>query len=185
MNFIDVVFILLLLGGLAIGFFQGTIRLAVTIIAFYVSVLLASLYFQVVGEFFRVRFNSSFDVSRVVAFGVILLVSFLLLTVAGLYTFRYARLPASLDVFDRIVGTLLGLALSALILGMLAILLSDLFIRQDAAASINLPFMIALQNGIRGSTLLPFFGGAILPLLYNTLRPLLPPEADFIFRLGR
>ena len=57
MNGIDVVFLLILLGGLALGFFQGTIKLLVAIIAFYVSIVLASLYFQAVGNFFRVRFD--------------------------------------------------------------------------------------------------------------------------------
>ncbi|MFN8476206.1 MAG: CvpA family protein [Kouleothrix sp.] len=46
MNVTDIVFILILLGGLALGFFQGTIRLIITIIAFYVGIVLASLYFQ-------------------------------------------------------------------------------------------------------------------------------------------
>ncbi len=50
MNAIDLLFILLLLAGLAIGFFQGTIRLTIAIVSFYVSIVLASLYFQLVGR---------------------------------------------------------------------------------------------------------------------------------------
>ncbi len=86
MNGTDLMFILLLLGGLALGFFQGTLKLVIAIIAFYVGIVLASLYFQPIGNFFRVRFNSSTEVGQITAFAVVLVVSFLLLTGAGLYT---------------------------------------------------------------------------------------------------
>src|SRR5262245_46425949 len=116
MNFVDLLFLLLLLGGLALGFFQGTIKLLVAIVAFYVGILLASLYFTTVGLTFMRRFNSSLQVGQITAFAVILLVAFLLLTVAGLYTFRYARLPSGLDFLDRMVGTVLGLVMAGLFL---------------------------------------------------------------------
>jgi membrane protein required for colicin V production len=57
MNAIDILYILLLLGGLALGFFQGTIKLLIAVIAFYVGLVLASLYYQVIGNFYRLRFN--------------------------------------------------------------------------------------------------------------------------------
>src|SRR5436309_7487509 len=108
MNVMDIVYILLLLVGLAIGFFQGTIKLLITIVAFYVAIILASLYFQSLGNFYRLHFRSTVEVSQITAFATVLLVAFLVLTIAGLYTFRYARIPASLDFIDRIIGTLLG-----------------------------------------------------------------------------
>src|SRR5215470_4664277 len=135
MNGIDILYIILLLGGLALGFFQGTIRLLVAIVAFYVGILLASLYFTTVGLSFMRRFHSSLEVGQITAFAVILLVAFLLLTVAGIYTFRYARLPASLDFLDRMAGTVLGLVMAGLILGMLGVILKLLFYKDiDVAA---------------------------------------------------
>jgi uncharacterized membrane protein required for colicin V production len=183
MNGIDILFILLLLGGLALGFFQGTIRLAIAIIAFYVGIILSSLYFQTVGEFFRRRFNSTLEVGQITAFAVLLLVSFLLLTVAGFYTFRYAKMPASLDFVDRIVGTILGLFLGALFLGMLAIVLSDLFISRDVAGSVTFPIMRSIQSGVRNSFLVGFFANQILPLIYATVQPALPKDVNFIFQV--
>jgi membrane protein required for colicin V production len=185
MNAIDLLFILLLLAGLALGFFQGTIKLVVAIISFYIGIVLASLYFQVVGNFFRVRFRSTVEVGQITAFAVILLVSFLLLTIAGLYTFRYAKLPSSLDFLDRIIGTLLGLVLGALVLGMFAILLQGLFVDRDVAGSVTFPIINALQRGVRGSFLVAFFGDQILPLIYTSVRPVLPRESEFIFRVRR
>ncbi|HEX9371044.1 MAG TPA: CvpA family protein [Roseiflexaceae bacterium] len=183
MNGVDLLFILLLLGGLALGFFQGTVKLLIAIIAFYVGIILASLYFQAVGSFFRVRFNTTAEVGQITAFATVLLLSFLLLTMAGLYTFRYLRVPASLDFFDKILGTLLGLLMGALFMGMLAILLKDLFVYRSPAASASLPFVITLQSWVRGSTLVSFFGNNVLPLIYGFLRPILPAEAALIFRV--
>jgi uncharacterized membrane protein required for colicin V production len=183
MNGIDLLFVLLLLGGLALGFFQGTVKLLIAIISFYVSIVLASLYFQAVGNFFRVRFRTSADVGQITAFGVVLLVSFLLLTVAGLYTFRYLRVPKSLDFIDKILGTLLGLFMAGLFLGMFAVLLRDLFIFRSPATEASLPIVILFQNGVRTSSMVSFFGNNILPLLYGLMRPILPAEAEIIFRI--
>ena len=183
MNGIDLIFHLILLGGLALGFFQGTIKLLVTIIAFYVSIVLASLYFRAVGNFFRVRFESSQEVGQITAFATVLLLSFLLLTLAGLYTFRYLKVPPSLDFFDKIIGTLLGLLLGALFMGLLAILLKDLFVYRSPATEAGLPIVISFQAGVRSSALVSFFGERLFPLLYTTIRPILPAEADYIFRV--
>jgi membrane protein required for colicin V production len=183
MNGIDLIFILLLLSGLALGFFQGTIKLLVAIIAFYVGILLASLYFQAVGNFFRVRFNTSVEVGQITAFALVLLVSFLLLTIAGLYTFRYLRMPTSLDFLDKILGTMLGLLMAALFMGMLAVLLKDLFVFRSPASGASLPIVVAVQNSVRTSTLVSFFGNNILPLIYGLMRPILPAEAELIFRV--
>lgn len=182
MNAIDILFIILLLGGLALGFFQGTIKLLIAIVAFYVGIILASLYFTTVGLFFQRRFNSTLFVGQITAFAIILLIAFLLLTIAGLYTFRYAKMPASLDFVDRIIGTLLGLLLAGLLLGMLAILLKDLFVYQDVAGSITFPIMRAFQGGVRSSFLVGFFANQILPLIYSTVQPALPRDAEIIFR---
>jgi membrane protein required for colicin V production len=183
MNGTDLMFILLLLGGLALGFFQGTLKLVIAIIAFYVGIVLASLYFQPIGNFFRVRFNSSTEVGQITAFAVVLVVSFLLLTGAGLYTFRYFRMPASLDFFDKILGTLLGMLMAALFMGILAVLLKDLFVFRSPATSASLPFVISMQSSVRGSTLVRFFGENILQLIYTSVRPVLPRDADIIFRV--
>jgi uncharacterized membrane protein required for colicin V production len=181
MNFVDALFILLLLGGLALGFFQGTIKLLVTIIAFYVGIILASLYFTTVGVTFQRRFGSSLHVGQITAFAIILLVAFLLLTVAGIYTFRYARMPASLDFIDRIAGTMLGLVMACLLLGMLGVILKLLFYGAIVA---DLPIIASFQGSVKGSFLVGFFSNQILPLIFVTVQPFLPSDAaNIIFKI--
>jgi membrane protein required for colicin V production len=182
MNFVDALFILLLLGGLALGFFQGTIKLLVTIIAFYVGIILASLYFTTLGVTFQRRFGSSLYVGQVTAFAVILLVAFLLLTVAGIYTFRYARMPASLDFIDRIAGTMLGLVMACLLLGMLGVILKLLFYGPTSGE--GLPIIASFQGSVRASFLVGFFSNQILPLIFVTVQPFLPADAtNIIFKI--
>jgi membrane protein required for colicin V production len=181
MNGVDIIFIVLLLFGLGLGFFQGTIRLAVSIVALYVAILLASLYFQAFGNWLRVRVNATVDTSQTVGFVIIMLVAFLLLTTAGLYTFRYARFPAGLEIMDRVVGLLLGLVLISIFLGMFALVLRNLFIFQNAGAA-DLPIFSWFQGETRASLLVNFFGNSILPYIYASLQPFLPRESALIFR---
>ena len=183
MNIVDLLFIILLITALAIGMFQGTLRLLIAVLVLYVSIVLASLYFQPLGNVLRVRFNSTVEVGQIVAFAIILLFGFILLLLAGLYTFRYARLPTSLEFIDRILGTLLGMVLGALVLGMFAVLLRDMFVFQAPAATLNYPFMQTFQDGVRSSILVRTFNGYILPLIYRSIDPILPPEANIIFQL--
>lgn len=181
MNFIDIVFVLLLLAFLALGFFQGTIKLLVAIISFYVSIILASLYFQYVGGFLRPRLHTSATMAQILGFSFILLLMFLMLMLAGFYTFRYARLPASLDFVDRVIGTLLGLVMGGLVLGTLALIMDILFIKGNPASEINFPIMISLQSATRSSRLLDYFKVEVFPMILNLVRPFLPAEAFRLF----
>ncbi|GAB4214735.1 MAG: CvpA family protein [Roseiflexaceae bacterium] len=183
MNWVDLIYMVLVLGGLALGFFQGTIKLVVAIVSFYVGIILASLYFQTVGNFFRIRFNSSVDVSQITAFALILLLSFVILTIAGLYTFRYARLPAGLDLIDKVAGTFFGLIMAVLLIAMISILLRNLMIYRSIGDLATLPIASLVQSGVRASRLLPYFADYLLPLLYGAIRPILPDESRIIFQV--
>lgn len=182
MNFIDLLFILLFFGMLAAGFFQGMIRLLVTIIALYLAVVLASLYYAPLGEFFVRNFRAQRFVGQYVAFFLVMFFSFVLLTIAGLYTFRYAKLPGGLEYLDRIIGTVLGMLLGVLLIGIFGGLLYNLMIVRGGR-NIELPLFRALGNSVAASTLISYFSDVLLPLAYDTMDPILPEGADFLFRV--
>jgi membrane protein required for colicin V production len=182
MNLIDVLFILLLVGILALGFFQGTIRLAVIIIAFYLSVVLASLYYPAVGSFLFNNFGGERYASEYIGFFLVMLIAGILLITAGLYTFRYVQVPERLQIIDHIVGTLLGLFLAALMLGVLASLLWQLMVI-SGGGNIEMPLFQMLGRGVRNSFLLSYFADFILPETYNYVRPILPGGAQLIFEV--
>ncbi len=180
MNFIDLIFLLFLVAMLAVGFFQGMIRLGVLLAAFYLSLVLASLYYPALGGFFFRSFGSARYVSEYTAFALVLMLSFIVLTVAGLYTFRYARFPGQLEYVDRIGGVLLGLVFGSLIIGMFAVLLWNMMILRGGE-TLDFPIMGALGRSVRGSFLLRYFANSILPQVYDIVDPILPDGAKFIF----
>ncbi len=182
MNIMDVLFILLFFGMLAVGFFQGMVRLLVIIVAFYLAMVLASLYYPSLGEFFVRRLDAERFVGQYVAFALVLFFATLLLTLAGLYTFRYFRMPGGLEYLDRIVGALLGMIFGALLIGITATLLWNLMIVRGGR-NIDLPLMRGLGNAIANSFVLRYFANVVLPLVYSVLDPILPEGADLLFQV--
>lgn len=180
MNFIDILFILIFFGVLAAGFFQGMIRLIVLIAALYLSVVLASLYYAPLGEFFVRRFGAERYIGQYTAFFLVLLVAFLFLAIAGLYTFRYWRLPGSLQYLDRIVGTVLGMFLGTLVIGIFATLLYNLMVIRGGR-NIDLPLFRSIGDAVASSVMVRYFSTTLLPLAYNAVDPLLPEGADLLF----
>lgn len=180
MNFMDAVFILALVGILLLGFFQGMVRMLVLILAFYLSALLATLYYPALGGFFYSRMGGQLEANFYIGFFVVLLITFGLLAWAGIFTFRYARLPGKLALLDHSLGMFLGLGLAALILGMLSVLFWNFFVVWGAE-TIDFPLFPMLGGSVRGSRIMNLFQDNILPSVYDTIRPFFPPGAEFIF----
>jgi len=67
-NLMDILLILIFFGALATGFFQGAIRLLVLMLAFYLALVLASLYYPALGEFFVRNFDAERFVGQYLAF---------------------------------------------------------------------------------------------------------------------
>jgi uncharacterized membrane protein required for colicin V production len=179
-NLIDLLFLLIFFGMLSLGFFQGMIRLAILIISFYLSLVLASLYFPFVGDFLVRNFGAQRFVGQYVGFALSLGFSFVLLATSGIYTFRYAQLPGGLDYIDKIIGVLLGMVLGALLLGIIAVLLWNLMIMRGGR-TIDFPLMRALGDSVANSFLLQYFANSLLPQAYRLADPFLPDSASLIF----
>lgn len=185
MNFIDISFLLTLVGMLALGFFQGTIRLTILIVAFYLSLVLAGLYFPWVGGWLAHSFGTASFVANYIAFGLVSLISFILITIGGFYTFRYAQFPGQLQFVDRTLGMLLGLILATLWLGLTAVMLWNMFVTQNAAAAINFPIMRWLDGSIKTSGLLNLFATHVLPKVYSVVQPILPTQVRSLFEVNK
>jgi membrane protein required for colicin V production len=175
----DIFFILLLILCIAIGFFQGMIRVTVAIVALYLALVLASLYYPVVGDFLRRRMGTQVAVGQYVAFAMVLFVAFIILLIAGIYTFRYAALPGRLQYLDRIFGTVLGLLLGAFMIGIFATFLWTLLVVRNAAP--DLPLMTTIKSSTQTSLLPRYFANVILPQAYVILDPILPDGVRLIF----
>ncbi len=180
MNVVDLFFIVLFIGALALGFFYGMIRQIILIVVFYISVLLASIYFGATATFLQQRFSTDRTTAEYIGFGIVLMLSFILLTAAGFYTFRYAEMPGQLLYLDRVVGLLLSVILGALLIGIFSVLLWDIMI-VAGAQNIDSPLTRSLGRSVRNSFLLRYFAQVILPQVYHLVDPILPAEAERIF----
>ena len=184
MTFVDLLLLVLIVAIMATGFFQGTIRMIIAIMTFYASIVLSSLYFRFLTVFFTQR-GTSGPVADVISLVLILLLCFVVLFVAGLYTFRYVYLPDRLDYVDGVLGMLLGLVLAAMAAVIVAIVLHYSFVRYDAAATARFPLTPAFQRSVRRSTLVPVLLEYLLPRLYSVVGPLLPDAAQPLFQPDR
>ncbi len=182
MNFIDLFFLLLFVGALALGFAQGMVRLIVVVIAFYLSLVLASLYFPALANVFVFRFGAARYVGEYMGFVLVLLISSLILSAAGLYTFRYAQLPGQLQYVDRLIGLALGLFFGTLLISIFAVVLWNMMIVRGGR-NVDFPIMRFLGNQVAGSTLLQFFANELLDQIYTLLDPILPDGAQIIFQV--
>lgn len=182
MNIVDLLFVVLFFGALAVGFFQGTVRLLLIILSFYLSTVLASLYYQSLADIFLRELGGQRLFNQYVAFALIHLLCFIVLTFVGIYTFRYVHTPYHLEMIDRIVGTALGLVIGGMILGLSAVLLWNLFIVRGFA-NIDYPITRWLGGQISASLMLRFFANAVLPSLYELVDPVLPDAARIIFQV--
>lgn len=181
--FIDLVFIFLMVGFIAAGFFQGVIRMTILLVAFYLGVVLASFYFFSLGLFFVTKFKTTLFVGQYVAFALIMMIGFAWLSAAGLYTFRYAKFPKQLMYLDNVLGTLVALILAALFLGLFAVILWNMMIIKGGER-IDLPIMKWLGGSVRKSFLLKYFSIYLLPKAYAFASPILPSSARIIFAVG-
>ncbi len=182
-NVIDILFVALLLAGMAVGFLQGVIRLTIAIVSLYVGIILSSLYFQLIGEWARTQFAMNLDVAQIITFGVLVVAATAVLVAAMSYTFHYyAHIPESAVIVDRGGGALLGFIWSCMALALFAAVLSALFVYRNPAIVAELQLARALQTQIRESDLVDYFVQNVLPLLHQSVRPLLPEAAGMIFQ---
>ncbi|GIV95838.1 MAG: colicin V production protein [Herpetosiphonaceae bacterium] len=179
MTFIDILLLLLFITIMIVGFFKGMVKLVISIFAFYLAIIMSSLYYRfLAASLFE---DTPIYIAQVVSFFLILFFAFLLLLAAGLYTFRYVRIPGKLAYIDKIFGMAFGVLLGIMVMGVISMLLRFLFIDQNTAGEITLPIVRGLQSSTRGSFMIPFIQNNIMPALYLTVDPILPQEAGLIF----
>lgn len=177
---IDLLFLVLFIALLSVGYFQGVVRLGMMMLAFYLSLVLASLYFQTIGLFLRNQFHLVPYMADYFGFFIMLIFGFILLASATSYTFRTAHLPGKLQFIDHILGIFVGLLLAAWLLGIFAILLWNLMVLRHGG-DIDLPIMRMIGSSVANSFTLRFLANDVLPQVYELLDPILPDAAAILF----
>ncbi len=178
---------LLLLGAIisvaAVGFFQGTVKLFSALAVFYASLILASLYYNWV-SIALIRRGVDPVLAQISSFSMVVIITFALLLAATLYTLRYVRVPARLEIPDRLLGTGVGMVLGFVVSSMAALVLRYAFVTHSLAGSGTLALLRGVQSSVRSSALAPLLWEEVVPQLYVLLAPFLPDTARALFTLG-
>ena len=176
----DIFLMILLIVCIAIGFFQGMIKLIIAIVAFYLSLVLGALYYPSMGDFLVRRLHTQRYVGEYVGFALVLFVAFIVLLAAGIYTFRYATLPGRLQYLDRIIGTVLGVLLGGFIVGIFALFVYNLMVLRGGQ-NLDFPLARTIGKSTLNSFLVQYFRSFIHPTVFSILSPILPSGAQLIF----
>lgn len=179
-NWFDLLLILLLLVGAAVGYMQGIIRQIIGLAALYIALVLATQFFQpVAGGFSQFTKMPSNVLTNAVTFFVIFFVIVLIINFIAKDAYRSTRLQL-VPWTDHIGGMILGLAsmwaLLTIAVSVLAFTTStDTWIQAESVRLI-------LRSGLESSRLAEY-SEETLPVIINSIRPWLPTGLPALFEI--
>lgn len=161
MSIFDFVSVIVFLLAMLFGALQGVVRPLMTAVVAYVSLILAGLYFQKVGDMFHVYANVSLLESHILSFMGIFLGFWTILLMMGMYTFRFFEPQSGGAFFSRVFGMIINLFVIIIVVGIAShlLLLSQTITIEPESNTILLNSSI--QQSIGNSSL-------IRPLALNT-----------------
>jgi membrane protein required for colicin V production len=179
--FVDILLIFFLFGAVTLGFFGGLIRGIVVVIMFYLSMVLASLYFTSLGMVVETRYPTmSPEIARLTSFLWLLFMSFVLLTIAGVVIFRHIRLPKRFRHIDRIGGVVVGLLLALFVSITFSVVLWNMMILKGGNTS-DFPLIRWFGKSVEHSFIVQYIANSISANMSQALAPFLPGGAEVLF----
>ena len=177
--FLDIIIVLLLFASLLVGWMQGMPRLIMIAGALYTGFLLASVYYHLFAVSLAGVFNiQSGFVADLVSFAVLDVLVTLLMVALLLSLFGHIEVKGRAAVFDRILGSVMGLFVGVFVIGILMTLLRVPFEANQTKlnSSADMPIIQMFNSNYEKSTLAPNFIRTT-PILMSSVMPLLPPDA--------
>jgi uncharacterized membrane protein required for colicin V production len=176
--FFDIVIIGVLLLFLYLGWANGTPRLLMVIGAIYTGLLLAAVYYHLfavlLAQFFNIKSMFVADLLSFLALMVLVTIVMLALLFS---LFGHIEVKSRMAVFDKIIGTVLGLFAGLLVVGILVTLLRVPYESNKFNSVNEMPAVQVFNNGYEKSALAPvFLRGA--PYFLASMKPALPPQVQ-------
>ena len=176
--FFDVVIVGLLLLFLYLGWANGTPRLLMVIGSIYTGLLLTSVYYHLFAVLLANFLNiKSMFVADLLSF-IFLTVIITIVMLALLFSlFGHIEIKSRLAVFDKIIGSVVGLLAGVLVVGILVTLVRVPYESNKGSSVTDMPVVQMFNTGYEKSALSPFFiKGA--PFFLASMRPMLPPQVQ-------
>jgi uncharacterized membrane protein required for colicin V production len=169
LNPIDIIIVFALLGGVALGFIRGLIRMALNLLVLYAATVLAMALYIPFGRFIGTIFGLPEAVNEAIAFLLILLATTIAINFVLHRTYKDTELPGIRQI-DQLGGMVIGFFLTCIWIGLGIAVLSFLLDSLDTGTSVLRTNLIYF---LRTSVLMPIFN-AFLPIAFATLKPWMP-----------
>ena len=179
-NPFDFLIVLVLLGGAALGFIRGLVRMALSLLVLYIAAVVGMPAHVWLGRWVGYITSLPKTVSQGIAFLLLLAVTTITLNFILRRTYRDTELPGIRQI-DQLGGMIIGFFLATLWIGFSILAIAFILgAPVDEASSLRLN----LINYFQSSNLIPIFY-AFLPIALATLRPWMPKGLPdlFVFRL--
>ena len=178
--YLDLTIIALLFFFLYLGWNHGTPRLLMVIGSIYTGFLLSAIYYHLFAVMLTGMFKlQSVFVADLISF-IVLDVLVTVLMLALLFSlFGHIEVRNRLAVFDKILGTVLGLLAGVLVVGILITMLRVPYEanKQKLNSASEMPIVQLFNQGYEKSMLSPLFMRGAPYFLYS-LKPLLPAQVQ-------
>jgi uncharacterized membrane protein required for colicin V production len=151
MNGLDYAMVALFALGAIYGLQRGALRMVTSVVSLVAAVYLASLYYNKAGEFAEVQLGSSHAVGAVIGYVAVFALIFSTVEIVGRFAIRLIQ-AAHMSPLDRLAGGLLGAGLTA-VLGGLIVMLMAAVLPPDAAILRNsqmVPMLLAYNQMLVG-----------------------------------
>ena len=181
LNPFDVLIVLALLAGVALGFVRGLVRMVLSLVVLYFAAVAAITLYTPLGSWLRTIAGLPVFLSQGLSFLFILIVLSSAINLLLRRTYKDTELPGVRQI-DQLGGMVVGFFLSVVWIGF-SILIIAFFLR--SALGHEAPYQQVVLAYFRRSTLIPIFYRA-LPVMMATLRPWMPkglPPEILTFRL--
>lgn len=176
--FLDIIIVLLLLVSILVGWTQGIPRLVMIAGALYTGFLLASVYYHLfavsLANMFKIQ--SSF-VADLISFALLDVLVTVVMIALLLSLFGHVEVKGRAAVFDKLLGSVMGLFVGVFVIGIFVTLLRVPFEANKTKLNStgNMPIVQIFNSNYEKSALAPNFMRT-MPVLMSSVVPLLPAE---------
>jgi len=169
LNPFDVLIVLAMVGGVALGFMRGLVRMVLSLAVLYVAAVLALTLYETVGRWIGYMFGMPRTANLALAFILILVLVSVLLNFILRRTYKDTELPGIRQI-DQLGGLVVGFFVTSIYVGLAILVVAYVL---NALAGDVTGFQ---QNAVfyfNNSNLIPIFY-TFLPIAIASLRPWMP-----------
>ena len=134
MNILDIVLLLLFIPGIVRGLSKGFLEQAVSLVGIFASAWVAFRFSDRLIPFLATHIPATENVLHLIAFGIILVVCLIVVLILANLLTRIVEM-AMLGWLNKLLGLILGVAVSALIIGLLIVVFDSLNARFNLVTS--------------------------------------------------